>query len=170
MNIKFAKVRNVKSPQRRVGDAGIDMFIPNYSQELVDYIRLKNPDFEDKGGRITENDILIPSGVDILIPTGLKYIIPKDVALIQFTKSGVGQKKKLDCFNGVGDASYQGELHIHLINHGLSQTSVEYGEKITQFVPVKYDTSEVSVEDFSDSFFTETTERSSGGFGSTGNK
>ena len=168
--IQFMKVRNVKSPQRKPGDAGIDMFIPEFSQELVDYIRLKNPTFEEEGGRLSQTDIVIPAGVGIIIPTGLKYKIPGNVALIQFTKSGVGAKKKLDCFNGVGDSTYQGELHIHLINQGSGPQSVEYGEKITQFVPVEYNTSEISVEDFNEKFFDRKTERGEGGFGSTGNK
>lgn len=168
--IKFARVRNVKSPTRRPLDAGIDFYIPEYNEELVDYIKNKNPQFELLGGEISPSGIVIPIGVDILIPSGLKCIIPENVCLIQFTKSGVGAKKKLDCFNGVIDASYQGEPHIHLINHGATPQVVEFGEKITQFVPVVYDTSELDVVDTDEGFFEKETVRGSGGFGSTSNK
>lgn len=168
--IQFAKVRNVKSPQRKVGDAGIDLFIPEYSKELVRYIIEKNPRFVEADGVINDTGIILPGETDILIPSGLKYKIPQNVALVQFTKSGVGSKKNLDCFNGVGDASYQGELHIHLRNMGRETQHLAYGEKIAQFVPVIYDTSEVSCVETDENFFEEETERGSGGFGSTGNK
>lgn len=168
--IKFAKVRNVKSPKRNSGDAGIDFFVPEECEGLIEYIKQKNPKYKDFGIKFVEGGIYLPAGANITIPTGLKYIIPQNVALIQFTKSGVGSKKFLDCFNGVGDASYQGELHISIINEGFEPQVVEYGEKITQFVPVVYNTDEIECQDSDENFFTETTARSTGGFGSTGNK
>lgn len=168
--IKFAKVRDVKSPQRKFGDAGIDFFVPQYNQELLDYLKAKNPEFERNGGRISQNDILIPPGIDILIPSGVRVQMSSNVCLIQFTKSGVGAKKHLDCFNGVIDSSYQGEPHIHLINQGLSPQTVQFGEKITQFVPVQFDADDISVEDYYEGWFPEKTDRGAEGFGSTGTK
>lgn len=169
--IKFAKVRNVKTPKRTFPDAGIDFFVPEYSDELIEYIKQKNPKYKDFGIKFVDDGIYLPAGANITIPTGLKYIIPKNVALIQFTKSGVGAKKFLDCFNGVGDASYQGELHISIINQGFEPQLVEYGEKITQFVPVVYDTSEIECADTDEGFFSEETHRGDKGFGEgTGKK
>lgn len=166
--IQFAKVRNVKSPQRKLGDAGIDFFIPEYDGEICEYIENRNPRFVEACGLLDEEGITIPGETDVLIPSGVKYKIPQNVALVQFTKSGVGSKKNLDCFNGVGDASYQGELHIHLRNMNKFPVKVAWGEKIAQFVPVVYDISEVNCVETDEGFFTEKTERGEGGFGSTG--
>lgn len=166
--IEFMKVRDVKDPKRNFGDAGIDLFIPNQSEELINYIKEKNPSWFCDGVTFIDGGILLAPGANICIPSGLKYKIPGNVALIQFTKSGVCLKKQLDCANGVGDSTYQGELHIHLRNEGKVDRFIGYGEKITQFVPVVYDTSEIAVRDFDEGFFTEKTVRGCGGFGSTG--
>lgn len=166
--IQFAKVRNVKSPKRNLGDAGIDLYVPSYSEELVQYIKEKNPDYSKMGISFGEAGILLPPGANIMIPSGLKYKIDQDVALIQFTKSGICLKKRLDCANGVGDSTYQGELHIHIRNDDMDDQIIEYDTKITQFVPVKYDTSDIKVEDYHDGWFEEETSRKDGGFGSTG--
>lgn len=166
--IEFMKVRDVKSPQRNYGDAGIDLYMCNYSQEVEDYIKYKNPTWENDGVSFTPEGVILEPGANVMLPSGLKYKIPSNVALIQFTKSGVCLKKQLDCANGVGDSTYQGELHIHLRNEGYMPRLVKYGEKITQFVPVVYDTSSISVCDFQENWFTEKTSRADGGFGSTG--
>lgn len=168
--IEFAKVRNVKDPKRNLGDAGIDLFIPEYSEELVEYMKAKNPDYEKMGIRFGDVGIFLPPKASIMIPSGLKYKIDQDVALIQFTKSGICLKRRLDCANGVGDSTYQGELHIHIRNDDMDDQILEYGTKITQFVPVKYDASNIKVEEYHDGWFDEETSRGEGGFGSTGVK
>ena len=73
MEIKFCKVRDVKTPNKgHTEDAGIDFFIPN--------------DFKEQ--------VLHPSE-DILIPSGIKAIIPNGWCMIAFNKSGVATKMKL---------------------------------------------------------------------------
>ena len=166
--IEFAKVRDVKDPKRNPGDAGIDLYIPEYSEELVDYIKEKNPDYLKMGVSFCSDGIVLPSKASLMIPSGLKYKIDSDVALIQFTKSGICLKTRIDCANGVGDSTYQGELHIHVRNDDIGPQGIRYGQKITQFVPVKYDTSNITVETYHDGWFEKETSRKDGGFGSTG--
>jgi dUTP pyrophosphatase len=141
--MKIKKVRDVKTPQRGTqGSAGIDFFVPN------DYIAqtLKN-------------------GESALIPSGIKAQIPKGYALIAFSKSGVATKKQLAIGACVVDEDYTGEIHLHVYNWSNTETTIQPGEKLVQFIltPVLYAEIEVCEElEF------EQTERGEGGFGSTG--
>ena len=61
--MKFAKIRNVKSPVRGTGKAaGIDFFVPNFGN--------------NKG-------FIVNPGTDVLIPSGIKMEIQKDICLWQ---------------------------------------------------------------------------------------
>lgn len=143
--MKFAKIRDVKSPCRgHANDAGIDFFVPN--------------DFEP---------VVLAPHESINIPSGIKAAIPSGYALIAFNKSGVAVKKGLDVGASVIDESYQGELHLHMTNTTNDYVTINPGEKIVQFIllPVNYEMPEEVSED---SLFTEKSERGEGGFGSTG--
>lgn len=42
--MKFCKIRDVKSPNRaHSNDAGMDFFVPNFSDEYMDLLRTNNP-------------------------------------------------------------------------------------------------------------------------------
>lgn len=162
--MKYAKVRDVKSPVRGTKkSAGIDLFIPN--------------DFTKR---------VINPGEDTLIPSGLKFKVPEGYMLMGAEKSGVvtskqaalaaGRTPKPGAFNSIlilgakiGDEDYQGEMHIHLINVGREAITLCAGMKISQLilVPVSYDELEECPED---ELFEEVSERGEGGFGSTGEK
>ena len=159
--IKFAKVKDVKSPVRGTSaSAGLDFFIPN--------------DFEPHE--------LLP-GEDVLIPSGIKVCVPKGYMLMAANKSGVVTSKNA-CINcgrpaekspfttsiivgaAIIDEDYQGEIHIHLINAGIEPAEIKPGMKIAQFilVPVLY----ASPEEVSTAqLYSEKSERGEGGFGST---
>lgn len=147
--MKLAKIRDVKTPTRgTAGSAGIDFYIPNdYPVSLC----------------------TIAAGERFFIPSGIKANVPEGYALIAMNKSGVALKKSLLIGACVVDSDYQGEIHLHLINAGKKDVSIEPGEKLVQFllVPVNYCKVEVVAED--ELFPTETT-RGAGGFGSTGVK
>ena len=148
-HIKFAKIRNVKSPSRgSAGSAGIDFFIPE--------------DFIERTLR---------PGEDVLIPSGIKVLIPHNHALIAYNKSGVATKKHLIVGACVIDEDYTGEIHLHMINVGKTAVILQPGDKIVQFVVQQMYYSPVneisSVEELYKNF---KTTRGSGGFGSTGNK
>ena len=144
--MKVSRVRDVKLPTRGTAEsAGIDFYVPN--------------DFEAK---------LISPGQKAFIPSGIKADVPTGHALIAFNKSGVALKKNLFVGACVVDEDYQGEIHLHVVNVGKESTSIGPGEKLVQLVlvPVFYDRiEEVDQEDL----FSGSTERGSGGFGSTGN-
>jgi dUTP pyrophosphatase len=142
--MKMQKTRDVKTPQRGTnGSAGYDFFIPN------DY-----------------HSFTLGMGESALIPSGIKCQIPKNHALLAVSKSGVATKKHLAIGACLVDEDYTGEIHLHVYNWSKEPTTIEPGEKLVQFIltPVVYEDIEV-VEDIA----FETTERGSGGFGSTGN-
>lgn len=162
--MKFAKVRNVKSPARGTDKAaGIDFFVPNFGS--------------NKG-------LTINPGTDVLIPSGIKMEIPEGYMLMAADKSGVVTSKwaclgidrtpKIDAFESViilgakiVDEDYQGEIHIHLINVGKAKVYIKPGMKIAQFilVPVSYE----KLEEVSETkLFSRSSKRGNGALGSTG--
>ncbi len=166
--IEFLKVRNVKDPIWNFDEnAGIDLFIPEKDDAVVTEIM----EFNNKYGNnvtIDDNIIIVPAHEDILIPTGIKSKFPKNVALMANNKSGVATKKKFVFGAELIDSSYQGEWHIHLINTSNERQILEFGTKCVQFVPVLLYIEGCTVTTNADGFFTETTNRGKGGFGSTG--
>lgn len=156
--LKFAKVRDVKTPTRGTeGSAGIDFYVPNDFNTVV----LQN------------------YGEDVLIPSGIKANIPKGKALVAFNKSGVATKLGLSVGAQVVDCDYQGEIHLHLKytspnieSNGtccgeVQPVRIKPGMKIVQFLLLDVDHQPVVVVEEADLYETET-ERGTGGFGSTG--
>lgn len=163
--MKFAKIRDVKSPVRGTDkSAGIDFFVPNYSEDFVKVFREKNPQCPNN-----EEGFVIRAHKRVLIPAGIKVRIPDNTALVAFNKSGVFSKKGLSVGACVVDADYTGELHISMFNSDDTDVKVAWGEKIVQFIllPVLFpeisecDSEELLYENFE-------SDRGSGGFGSTG--
>lgn len=138
------KTRNVKTPNRGTQkSAGIDFFIP----EDLDW----------------ESKILRP-GESIKIPSGIKCQIPTGYMLCAFNKSGIALSG-LQVGACVADEDYQGELSLHMYNYSNKDVLIKAGQKIVQFilVPVFYDSIEIV-----DKIEFQSSERGSGGFGSTG--
>ena len=147
--MKISKIRNVKTPTRgTIGSAGIDFYVPN--------------DYPNSLRRVAP-------GERYFIPSGIKANVPEGYALIAMNKSGVALKKGLMVGACVVDSDYQGEIHLHLVNTGTNDVTIEAGEKLTQFLLIPVDHCPVEVVDETDLFDDETT-RGSGGFGSTGVK
>tara|TARA_B100000700_G_scaffold229264_1_gene253426 strand:- start:1648 stop:2091 length:444 start_codon:yes stop_codon:yes gene_type:complete len=147
--MKIAKIRDVKTPTRGTpGSAGIDFYVPN------DY---------------PENLRTIAPSERFFIPSGIKANVPEGYALIAMNKSGVALKKSLMVGACVVDSDYQGEIHLHLINVGNQIVKVNPGDKLTQFLLVPVDHSQIEEVDENDLFNKQST-RGSGGFGSTGTK
>jgi dUTP pyrophosphatase len=145
MQIRFSKMRSVKSPNRGTPfSAGIDFYVPeDFAQRYV-----------------------MPNE-SVLIPSGIKVDVPQGHALIAFNKSGVAVKKSMVMGACVVDEDYQGEVHLHLINVGHEGVMVSPGDKLAQFLllPVNYaEPREVPL----DSLYDEETQRGEGAFGSTG--
>lgn len=154
----FTKVRPVKSPTRGTAEsAGIDFFVPD--------------DFEET---------IVDPGSSILIPSGIKCAYPPGHALILFNKSGIATKYKLTSLACVCDSDYQGEVHISLINIGKDPVTISPGMKIAQFILVPVALAEPKELTTEDGLWDEwsgmsmkrrsskSSDRGSGGFGSTG--
>lgn len=112
-----------------------------------------------------EETVVIHPGESAFIPTGLAMEIPKGCAGLIYARSGLACKRGVAPANKVGvvDSDYRGEFMVVLHNHGSSAQEIAHGERIAQLVitPV-FTPGYEEVAELSD------TERSSGGFGSTG--
>lgn len=163
----------VKAPQREAGNAGVDFFIPDYSRDFEDAFNLKN-DPNKAVLDFVKNRIVIKPHCDANIPSGIHSFMDKDTGLLAMNKSGIASKKKLIVGACLVDPNYQGIIHCHVINTSDEEVAVDLGTKIVQFVPYKFDTTEIVVEDniSQEEFYSdlEFSNRGAGGFGSTGLK
>ena len=109
--------------------------------------------------------VTILPGASVFIPTGLAMEIPKGFAGLIYARSGLACKRGLAPANKVGvvDSDYRGEFMVVLHNHGSEPQQITHGERIAQLVitPV-YTPGFTEVTELND------TQRSAGGFGSTG--
>jgi dUTP pyrophosphatase len=109
--------------------------------------------------------VTIQPGSSVFIPTGLAMELPRGYAGLIYARSGLACKRGLAPANKVGvvDSDYRGEFMIVLHNHGDTPQTIAHGERIAQLVitPV-FTPGFAEVEELTD------TQRSSGGFGSTG--
>ena len=109
--------------------------------------------------------VTIQPGESVFIPTGLAMELPRGYAGLIYARSGLACKRGLAPANKVGvvDSDYRGEFLIVLHNHGSVAQTIAHGERIAQVVitPV-FTPGFTEVEELSD------TDRSAGGFGSTG--
>ena len=103
----------------------------------------------------------------ILVKTGLHLEIPQGYEAQVRPRSGLALKNGITVLNSPGtiDADYRGEVGVVLINHSKDIFYINNGDRIAQLVFAKHEQAtlvQVSVLDES--------ERSEGGFGSTGKK
>lgn len=111
--------------------------------------------------------VSIAPGQTVMIHTGIALEIPNGYAGMIFARSGTATKRGLAPANKVGvvDSDYRGEIMVSLYNHSSSEQRVENGERIAQLVIMPY-----LRADFVEAESLDETDRSSGGFGSTGTK
>ena len=113
-----------------------------------------------------DDTLLMAPGSVELIPTGLAmYIADPALAGMILPRSGLGHKHGIVLGNLVGliDADYQGQLFVSCWNRSDQSYSIEPGERIAQLVIVPVVRAQFeTVTEF------ETSDRASGGFGSTG--
>lgn len=144
MIIRFSKVKDVMTPRyAHEGDAGIDFYVPKGFSKVA----------------------LLPHD-RILIPSGIRVNLPANYALIAFNKSGVSTKKGLDVLACVVDSSYQGEIHLSLVNTSNDIITIEQDEKLVQFIVL--DTPQhMLLQLENEKLYECETTRGAGGFGST---
>lgn len=167
---------DVKAPVRDYGNAGVDFFIPNMTEEFAKAFEAKN---------VPENAVFTTDGFGgpmirikahgrVNIPSGIRSFISPNVALEAHNKSGIATKYGLVFGASTVDANYQGIIHISLINTTDKDVELPTGMKVVQFIPRLIDVSPIEVynnisfEEFYKDF--EFTNRGEGAFGSTGVK
>ncbi|MDA3812571.1 MAG: dUTP diphosphatase [Spirochaetaceae bacterium] len=135
---------------------GKEEFIPNYSSLFAAGADLK--------ADVDETYVLKP-GERALISTGLKMEIPSGYEAQIRPRSGLAIKYGISLVNSPGtiDADYRGEVKVIMINHGNEDFLINRSDRIAQmiFAPV-------TIAEFSIVSELKSSERNSGGFGSTG--
>lgn len=165
---------DVRKPEREFGNAGIDFFIPKLSETFEKAFNEKN--ISDNAFICTNEEgetiiRIMPHG-RVNIPSGIRSRICVNVALEAHNKSGIATKLGLVFGASTVDASYQGIIHISLINTTDKTVELPLGMKVVQFIPRIIDISNIEVydniplEEFYKDF--EHTNRGEGAFGSTG--
>ncbi len=100
-----------------------------------------------------------------VIPAGFAIALPDGYEAQVRARSGLALKHGITTANGVGtiDADYRGEVGAIMMNLGIEPFTIESGMRIAQLVIARYEKIEWQAVEVLDE-----TERSSGGFGSTG--
>ncbi|AAK79393.1 dUTP pyrophosphatase [Clostridium acetobutylicum] len=143
VNLKIKKIDDaaILPECAHEGDAGLDLF-----------------SVEEK---------VIKAGESALIGTGIQMELPPETEAQVRPRSGLALKHSITVLNSPGtiDEGYRGEVKIILINHGKEDFKVEKSMKIAQMVikPVL----KVKVEEVKE---LSSSDRGTGGFGSTGLK
>lgn len=112
-------------------------------------------------------DVSIKAGETKLFHTGIAMQIPDGLVGLIYARSGIATKRGLAPANKVGviDSDYRGEIMVSIYNHSSETQTIADGERIAQIVLTPYITAEFTLSDSLNS-----TDRGSGGFGSTGKK
>ena len=164
--LKFARIRDVKAPERGTEvAAGIDFFVPNDWNEGIPF------ELEPRC------DLLIKSGIKASLPPGTMLMAAEKSGLatsgIAIRRAGMHPKAgnpeaTLLVGAKIVDEDYQGEIGLHVVNAGCNPVLIYPGMKLVQFIltPVYYPILEEY--DTPERMYTEVTERGEGGFGSTG--
>ena len=112
-----------------------------------------------------DTPLTLAPGRHALVPTGLSIALPSGYEAQVRPRSGLAAKHGVTVLNAPGtvDADYRGEIGVLLINHGDAPFAIRRGERIAQMVITSVTRAElVPAASLS------STERGSGGFGSTG--
>ena len=109
--------------------------------------------------------LVLQPGRHVMVPTGLIIALPEGYEAQVRPRSGLAAKHGVTVLNAPGtvDADYRGEINVLLINHGAEPFAIRRGERIAQMVIASVARAELVAADQLSS-----TERGSGGFGSTG--
>lgn len=112
-----------------------------------------------------QEQVTIEPGATAFVPTGLAMELPQGYVGLIYARSGLACKKGLAPANKVGviDSDYRGEFIVALHNHGNQAQTVASGERIAQLVIAP-----VFTPGFEETDVLSDTQRSAGGFGSTG--
>ena len=114
---------------------------------------------------VAAEDMTLAPGARHAVATGFAIAIPEGYEVQVRPRSGLALKHGITCLNTPGtiDSDYRGEVKVILANLGSEPFEVRRGERIAQLVPAPVlRAAFVEVDELG------STERGSGGFGSTG--
>ena len=118
----------------------------------------------DAGLDVPSNeDITIPPRSSILVHTGIKIAVPDNYVGLLWSRSGLSVKHKIEVGAGCIDATYRGELMVHLFNHSDEPFEVKKGDRIAQLI-----TMYINIHPYMKVKKLDDTGRGDKGFGSTG--
>lgn len=142
-----------------------------YFQRLEGASEVELPSYKTEGSAgmdlraANPEPLTLRPGERALIPTGFKMVLPDGFEAQIRPRSGLAFKHGITMLNSPGtiDSDYRGEVKVLAINHGKEPFTVHFGDRIAQMViaPVYQAVIEESAE-------LPSTDRGSGGFGSTG--
>jgi dUTP diphosphatase len=114
---------------------------------------------------VAAEDLTLVPGGRHAVATGFAIAIPEGYEVQVRPRSGLALKNGITCLNTPGtiDSDYRGEVKVILANLGGEPFEVRRGERIAQLVPAPVQRAAFREVDALDS-----TDRGSGGFGSTG--
>lgn len=114
---------------------------------------------------VAAETVTLKPGQRYAVPTGFAMAIPFGYEIQVRPRSGLAFKHGITVPNTPGtiDSDYRGELRVLLINHGLSDFTVERGDRVAQLVLAP-----VTLAAWDEVDELDETERGAGGFGSTG--
>lgn len=109
--------------------------------------------------------VTLAPGARAVVPTGVAVAVPPGCVGLVHPRSGLAARCGVALVNAPGtiDSGYRGEVKVILVNLGDAPVTVEAGDRVAQLLLQQVGRATVSeVEDL------ESTDRGSGGFGSTG--
>jgi len=136
---------------------------PHFKGELPAYQSAGASGFDVRAQ--LEKPITLEPGERAMIPTGLSFEIPHGFEIQSRPRSGWAAKEGLTVLNTPGtiDADYRGEVKIILINLGKTPIAIQDQDRVAQLVIAP-----IIMADFQEVAELSSTERGTGGFGSTG--
>ncbi len=112
-----------------------------------------------------ESPLVLQPGERALVPTGITIAIPSGYEGQVRPRSGLATKHGVTILNAPGtiDSDYRGEIGVILIHHGQAPFTIQRGDRIAQLVIAL-----IAPCELEPAGELESTERGSGGFGSSG--
>lgn len=140
--------------------------LPHYATEFASGMDVKaNIPVDEFNGR---REVTICSNERKLIKTGLFIAIPEGYEVQVRPRSGLALKLGVSVLNTPGtiDSDYRGEVGVIIINHDIHPFVIQHGDRIAQLV-IK-ETNQIEFEEVQTFDDLPTSDRGTGGFGSTG--
>lgn len=140
----------------RVREGFDDIPLPDYATDGAAGMDLR--------AALTSDIVLLP-GERSAVPTGIAIALPRGFECQVRPRSGLALRHGISLVNSPGtvDEDYRGEIMVLLVNLGDEPFTIRRGERIAQAVVARYE--RVA---WNEVVTLATTERGSGGFGSTG--